>query len=152
MHNYKMTIQYDGAKYKGWQRLGSGEKTIQGKIEQVIGELVGKPVEIIGASRTDAGVHALGQVANVKLDEDIGETKLYNVLNHQLPPDICVLSVERVPETFHARFDAIEKTYLYKNLERTAQPSVYAPVQHACEEETEHRRHAQSRRPFSRGT
>jgi tRNA pseudouridine38-40 synthase len=109
-----MTIQYDGAKYKGWQRLGSGEKTIQGKIEQVIGELVGKPVEIIGASRTDAGVHALGQVANVKLDEDIGETKLYNVLNHQLPPDICVLSVERVPETFHARFDAIEKTYLYK--------------------------------------
>jgi len=114
MHNYKLTIQYDGGRYKGWQRLGGGEHTIQGKLEEILSEAVGHPVEVIGSGRTDAGVHALGQVANVKLREPWSETKLRNVLNHQLPPDISVLSVERVDEDFHARFDAKEKTYLYK--------------------------------------
>lgn len=114
MKNFKLTIQYDGRRYKGWQRLGKGENTIQGRIEQVISEMASRPVEIIGASRTDAGVHALGQVANVKLPEDFHETKLANVLNHQLPPDISILSVDLVPDSFHARFDAKEKTYLYR--------------------------------------
>lgn len=114
MNNYRLTIQYDGNRYKGWQRLGGGENTIQGRIEQVISEMAGQPVTIIGASRTDAGVHALGQVANVKLQEDVAEVKLRNVLNHRLPADISILSVERVPEDFHARFDAKAKTYLYK--------------------------------------
>ena len=65
MNNYKLTIQYDGARFKGWQRLGNNDNTIQGKIESVISEMVGKEIEIIGCSRTDAGVHALNQVANV---------------------------------------------------------------------------------------
>jgi len=114
MTNYKLTIQYDGAKYKGWQRLGQGENTIQGKIEQILTETVGRSVEIIGASRTDAGVHALGQVASVKLAGDMNEVKLRNVLNHQLPADISILSVKQVPDDYHARFDAKEKTYLYR--------------------------------------
>lgn len=114
MNNYKLIIQYDGARYKGWQRLGQGENTIQGRIEQVITDMAGKPVEIVGSSRTDAGVHALAQVANVKLAQTVDEVKMRNVLNHNLPPDISILSVERVADNFHARFDAKAKTYLYK--------------------------------------
>ncbi len=69
MQNFKLTIQYDGGRYKGWQRLGQGENTIQAKIERVLSDIAEEPVEIIGASRTDAGVHALAQVANVKLKD-----------------------------------------------------------------------------------
>ena len=66
MNNYKLVIQYDGSRYKGWQRLGKGENTIQGKIENVLSEMVGRKIEIIGSSRTDAGVHAFDQIANVQ--------------------------------------------------------------------------------------
>lgn len=114
MLNVKLTIQYDGGRYKGWQRLGGKEQTIQGRIEQIISETVGRPTEIIGASRTDAGVHALGQVANVRIPDDMSATKLRNVLNHKLPPDISVLAAEQVDAAFHARFDAKEKSYIYR--------------------------------------
>ena len=114
MPNYKLTIQYDGGRYKGWQRLGQGEDTIQGRIEKVLSNMIEQPVEIIGASRTDAGVHALAQVANVKLQHDIPPHKLKNILNHNLPPDISVTDAEQVDAAFHARFAAKDKTYLYK--------------------------------------
>ena len=114
MHNYKLTIQYDGARYKGWQRLGNNDNTIQGKIESVISEMVGKEIEIIGCSRTDAGVHALNQVANFKSDEKLVEHKVKKYLNQYLPNDISITNVEEVPDRFHARYNSKAKTYLYK--------------------------------------
>ncbi|WP_227937947.1 tRNA pseudouridine(38-40) synthase TruA [Alkalihalobacillus deserti] len=114
MNNYKLTIQYDGGRYKGWQRLGNGENTIQGKIENVLSEMIGKPIEIIGSSRTDAGVHALAQIANVRLNGNLTESELKTYLNKYLPQDISVTSVKLVPERFHARYNAKDKTYLYK--------------------------------------
>lgn len=114
MYNYKLLIQYDGGRYKGWQRLGDSDNTIQGKIENVLSQLVGKQTEIIGSSRTDAGVHALAQIANFKLDEQLPEAEIMNYLNKYLPQDICVKEVKTVPENFHARYSVKEKTYLYK--------------------------------------
>lgn len=114
MKNYCMTIQYDGGRYKGWQRLGSGDNTIQGKLEQVLSELAGYEIEITGSSRTDAGVHALAQVANFKLGEAIPQEQIKEYLNRYLPQDICVTSVEPVAENFHSRYHVKDKTYLYK--------------------------------------
>ncbi len=114
MNNYKLTIQYDGGRYLGWQRLGNSENTIQGKIEKVLSEMVGEPIEIIGCSRTDAGVHAFTQIANFKIDQNVTEAEIKKYLNRYLPKDISIIDVTIVPERFHARFNAKEKTYLYK--------------------------------------
>lgn len=114
MNNYKLTIQYDGGRYKGWQRLGNQENTVQGKIEKAISTLVGQSVEIIGSSRTDAGVHAFAQIANFKINEQLSEAKIKKFLNHYLPEDISIIDVTMVDERFHARYHAKSKTYLYK--------------------------------------
>jgi len=114
MNNYKLVIQYDGGRYKGWQRLGSGENTIQGKIENVISEMLGRQVEIIGCSRTDAGVHAFAQIANFKIKENIPENEIKNYLNRYLPQDISVKEVTIESDRFHARYNSKAKTYLYK--------------------------------------
>ncbi|MCT8136870.1 tRNA pseudouridine(38-40) synthase TruA [Anaerobacillus sp. CMMVII] len=114
MNNYKLLIQYDGGRYKGWQRLGGNENTIQGKIEAVITEMVGKETEIIGCSRTDAGVHALAQVANFKSSVKLTPEEVKSYLNKYLPQDISVADVSLVPERFHARYNAKDKTYMYK--------------------------------------
>lgn len=114
MNNYKLIIQYDGGRYKGWQRLGDSDNTVQGKIEKAISVLVDQPIEITGSSRTDAGVHALYQVANFKIKEDLPESKIFNFLNHYLPPDISITEVSKVDDRFHARYHATNKTYIYK--------------------------------------
>jgi len=114
MNNYKLVIQYDGGRYKGWQRLGSGENTIQGKIENVLSEMVGRKVEIIGCSRTDAGVHALSQIANFKISDNLTESEIKSYLNKYLPQDISILEVMSVPDRFHARYNSKDKIYLYK--------------------------------------
>ena len=114
MNNYKLTIQYDGGRYQGWQRLGDSENTIQGKIESVLTEMVGEPIEIIGCSRTDSGVHALSQIANFKMDINMTESEVMNYLNRYLPRDISIVEVTLVPERFHARYNVKDKTYLYK--------------------------------------
>ncbi|MBD8069551.1 tRNA pseudouridine(38-40) synthase TruA [Bacillus sp. PS06] len=114
MNNYKLNIQYDGGRYKGWQRQGTGDQSIQGKIENVLTELVGEKVEIIGCSRTDAGVHAFDQIANFKTSKTFTEVEVMNYLNHYLPNDICIVDVRLVPDRFHARYNAKDKTYLYK--------------------------------------
>lgn len=114
MYNYKLTLQYDGSRYKGWQRLGQGEATIQDKLEQVVSQLVGQPSEMIGCSRTDAGVHALAQIANFKADTRISCEEILRYMNRYLPQDISVTRVEEVSEQFHARYNAKDKTYLYK--------------------------------------
>ncbi len=113
-NNYKLTIQYDGTRYKGWQRLGSRENTIQGKIEHVLSEMVGQPIEIVGCSRTDAGVHALAQIANFKTNQAFKEKEIKDYLNKYLPKDITVSDVRSVDERFHARYNAKDKTYVYK--------------------------------------
>lgn len=114
MNNYKLNIQYDGNRYKGWQRLGDDSQTVQGKIENVLKELLGRKVEIIGCSRTDAGVHALDQVANFQIRESYDPLELKQYLNRYLPDDICITAVTPVLNQFHARYNAGPKTYLYK--------------------------------------
>lgn len=112
MNNYKLTCLYDGSRYKGWQRLGSGELTIQETLEKTIGNVIGYPVELHGSGRTDAGVHARGQVANMKVPFLLKEDFLVQ-MNEALPEDIRVEKVEQVPEKFHARYNAVAKTYEY---------------------------------------
>jgi tRNA pseudouridine38-40 synthase len=113
MRNIKLTIEYDGARYLGWQRLGDSEKTIQGKIENVLKQLTGTEIEIIGSGRTDAGTHARGQVANFKTDKTMAVAEMLEFLNRYLPRDIVVKKVEEVPERFHARYNAVGKKYSY---------------------------------------
>ena len=114
MNNYRLTIQYDGGRYKGWQRLGNTDHTIQGKIEEILSRLTGEDVELIGSGRTDAGVHAIGQIANFKTSQQLSETQIYDYLNRYLPMDISIVTVQSVTERFHSRYHVKEKTYLYK--------------------------------------
>ena len=114
MYNYKLTIQYDGTRYRGWQVQGNTDQTIQGKLEGVLSRLTGQLVEVHGSGRTDAGVHALGQVANVKLPHPVEPSELLGELNRYLPADIGVIAAEPAPERFHARLNARSKTYRYR--------------------------------------
>jgi len=108
-----MTIEYDGGRYLGWQRLGNSDKTIQGKIEHILSQLTGTDVEIVGSGRTDAGTHARGQVANFKTDSDMDLAAMQEVLINNLPQDIIVKKLEEVPERFHSRYHATGKQYSY---------------------------------------
>lgn len=111
--NYKMIIQYDGSRYKGWQRLKDQDLTIQGKLQEVLDRLEGEFVDVTGSGRTDAGVHAMMQVANFHLSKDMTPEEIHAHLNRYLPDDIAVISVEEADDRFHARFNALNKTYRY---------------------------------------
>lgn len=113
MKNIKLTLEYDGKRYLGWQRLGDSDKTIQGKIESIIGQMTGEELEIIGSGRTDAGTHARGQVANFKTASPLTTEKMQDYLNRYLPRDIVVTKVDEVPERFHSRYNAKGKQYSY---------------------------------------
>ncbi len=114
LKNYKMVLQYEGTRYKGWQRQESTENTIQGKLESIFTKLEKRPVEIIGSGRTDAGVHAFGQVMNVFLRTDMSEKDIMSYVNQYLPSDIAVIEVKCVSDRFHSRLNATKKTYLYR--------------------------------------
>lgn len=117
MNNYKMIVAYEGRRYKGWRRqIGdSADKSIQGKLEEVLTKLYKKDIEVIGAVSTDAGAHALGQVANFKApDTELTEKEIYQYLEEYLPQDIVVKSLEKVDEKFHSRLNAKEITYQYR--------------------------------------
>jgi tRNA pseudouridine38-40 synthase len=114
LNNFRLTIQYDGGRYKGWQRLGGGENTIQGKLEAVLSELTGENTEVVGCGRTDAGVHALAQTANFKTGKSLTTSEIKACCNKYLPQDISVTEVFNVPENFHSRYHAVSKTYLYR--------------------------------------
>ncbi|MCM1245936.1 MAG: tRNA pseudouridine(38-40) synthase TruA [Roseburia sp.] len=113
--NYRLEIQYDGTKYRGWQRQSGTDRTIQGKIENVLSKMTGQEICIDGAGRTDAGVHAAAQTANVHIPENKapGEEKLKAYLNEYLPEDIRILHVRRAGERFHSRLNAVGKMYRY---------------------------------------
>lgn len=123
--NVKLTIQYDGTRYDGWQRQGNTDNTLQGRLEGVLSRMVGKPVEIQGAGRTDAGVHALGQVASVHLPEGYTPQEVQNYLNRYLPEDVAVVDVVEVGERFHARLSATGKEYRY-HIRMGSVPDVFA--------------------------
>jgi tRNA pseudouridine38-40 synthase len=112
--NCKLTIAYDGTRYRGWQRLGEGAQSVQGRLEAVLSRMEGRPVEVHGAGRTDAGVHALGQVASVRLSDGRSPEEVLDYVNRYLPEDIGVLRVEEAPPRFHARLTPSRKTYRYR--------------------------------------
>ncbi|MCT4605559.1 MAG: tRNA pseudouridine(38-40) synthase TruA [Marinisporobacter sp.] len=114
MRNIKLTIEYDGSKYNGWQRLGNTDNTIQGKIEGVLSRMTDRKIEIIGSGRTDAGVHAMNQIANFKTNTNMHVEEIRDYCNEYLPQDIVIKNVKEVNERFHARYNAKSKKYLYR--------------------------------------
>jgi tRNA pseudouridine38-40 synthase len=115
---YKLTLEYDGGPFAGWQRQ-PGLLSVQGVIEAAAAAIEEAPVEVIGAGRTDAGVHALGQVAHLNLSKEMRADKVRDALNaHMRPHPVAVLNAERVDDRFHARFDATGRSYLYRILNR----------------------------------
>ncbi len=124
MRNYKLVISYDGTKYNGWQRLATTEQTIQYQIEKAISQMMQYQVTIDGSGRTDSGVHANGQVANVKLSRRVDEESFRNELNEKLPQDIYIESVELVKNGFHSRHSAKGKQYKY-TIDTREKPEVF---------------------------
>jgi tRNA pseudouridine38-40 synthase len=118
LKNFKLTIEYDGSGYHGWQRQKNG-RTIQGEIEKALMTMTGKKVSLTGSGRTDAGVHALGQVANFVCETGLLPGDFRKGLNGLLSGDIVIKSCEQVHESFHARYDALRKTYRYRILNRS---------------------------------
>lgn len=114
MKNYKLTIQYDGSRYSGWQVQGNTDNTIQGKLQQVLSQLDQAPVEVQGSGRTDAGVHARGQVASVKLRSEPDCAQVLDYCARYLPRDIAVVEAQEVQPRFHARLNAKSKCYVYR--------------------------------------
>lgn len=113
MENYKMTIAYDGSRYLGWQRQLSTDLTIQGILEEAVSRYTGYEVHIDGSGRTDAGVHAYAQTANVKFSRKIDEKIFQKKINEMLPEDIKIRKVEPVKKEFHSRYSAKAKKYEY---------------------------------------
>ncbi len=113
MRTLKFTIQYDGTEFVGWQRQDAGV-SIQGLIEDALASIEGRPVTVHGAGRTDAGVHALGQVASARLANSLDPDTLQRALNATLPEAVRIAAVEIAADGFHARFNARAKTYEYR--------------------------------------
>ena len=114
MRNLRLDICYDGTRYRGWQRLPGKDDTIQGKLETCLSRILGEPIEISGSGRTDAGVHALGQVANFHCNSSMPAARILEELRRYLPEDIGIYSCRDVSPRFHARLNAKEKTYRYR--------------------------------------
>jgi len=114
LRNFKLILQYEGTRYQGWQRQESTDNTIQGKLEALLSRMTGQKVEIQGSGRTDAGVHALGQVANFHADTQMKPGEILEYMNKYLPEDIGVIEVSEVSERFHSRLNAKGKTYCYR--------------------------------------
>ncbi len=119
MANYRLLLQYDGTRYSGWQKQGNTDNTIQGRLEKIFTQMLGEPAEVIGSGRTDAGVHACGQVANVRgtardaKGHPLTTLQIRDQLNNALPMDIRVLEVTEAPPRFHARLNVAGKHYRY---------------------------------------
>ena len=121
MRNFKLTISYDGSRYYGWERQ-PGRDTIQGKLEAVLTRMCGMDVNVIGAGRTDAGVHARAMVASVRLDVAESPEEIRDYMNRYLPDAIAVREVKEAGERFHARYNALGKTYRYTCFDGPVKP------------------------------
>ncbi|MCI8401934.1 MAG: tRNA pseudouridine(38-40) synthase TruA [Lachnospiraceae bacterium] len=135
MINYRLFVEYEGTRYDGWQRQGNTDRTIQGKLEAVLGRLFAQEIQVQGSGRTDAGVHAAAQVANFHVPNgarwllpeaeraaESEERALEKYLNRYLPEDIGVYGLERAHERFHSRYQAVGKTYRYRIWTREEKP------------------------------
>ena len=111
--NYKLLLQYDGTDFHGWQ-IQEGHRTVQGELTHALSLIDGRNVNVHGSGRTDAGVHAEGQVASVEIQREITTAKLRAAINGNVGRDVRVIDVETVPDEFHARYSALEKTYVYR--------------------------------------
>lgn len=114
MRNVRLDICYDGTKYRGWQRLSGNDNTIQAKLENALSKILGEPIEISGSGRTDAGTHAMGQVANFHCNSTMPAEEILQKLRMYLPEDIGIYSCKNVSPRFHARLNAKTKTYRYR--------------------------------------
>jgi len=114
MRNLKMTIEYDGFKYKGWQKQKDNDLTIQGKIEAVLSKMAGEDIQLVGCGRTDSGVHAENYIANFHTKCSFSTNAMLDYLYEYLPEDIGIKSIEDVAERFHARYNVKSKTYVYR--------------------------------------
>lgn len=114
MRNLKMTIAYDGSRYKGWQKQKDNDLTIQGKIETVLSKMTGESILLVGCGRTDSGVHAESYIANFHTKCHFSINTMLDYLYEYLPEDIVVKSLEDVEERFHARYNVKSKTYVYR--------------------------------------
>jgi tRNA pseudouridine38-40 synthase len=112
MFNYKLTIQYDGTAYAGWQ-IQDNALTVQAVISNAVKQILREEISLIGAGRTDAGVHAFGQVANFTIGKQLDSSKFVYALNSVLPKDISITNIVTVDESFHSRFSAIKRSYIY---------------------------------------
>ena len=118
MRNFKITFEYDGAGFAGWQTQAQGERTVQGQIEAVLLRIFKQPVKAIASGRTDSGVHAQGQVISFKADTRMKPLEIQRALNSLLPTDIAVIRAQEVKSDFHAQYSVKEKTYRYTILNR----------------------------------
>ena len=114
MRNLKMTIAYDGFKYKGWQKQKDSDLTIQGKIETVLSKMAGETIQVVGCGRTDLGVHAENYIANFHTKCAFSINTMLDYLYEFLPEDIVIKSLENVTERFHAKYNVKSKTYVYR--------------------------------------
>lgn len=124
MRNLKITIEFDGARYHGWQRQKNG-LSIQQVLEEKIAVMTGETVKIIGSGRTDAGVHAIAQVAHFRTNSEIPKEQFHNGLNSLLPEDIVISELEEADMSFHARIDVKSKVYLYRISNRPTRTPLY---------------------------
>lgn len=118
MRNFKITFEYDGAEFAGWQIQGQGERTVQGDLEAVLLKVFKQPIKVIASGRTDSGVHAQGQVVSFKADTRMKPSEIQRALNSLLPADIAVHEAKEVKGDFHAQYSVHEKTYRYTVLNR----------------------------------
>ncbi len=124
MRNLRLDICYDGTRYRGWQRLSGREDTIQGKLETALSRILGEEIEVSASGRTDAGVHARGQVVNFHCESTMTTQEILSNLRRYLPEDIGIYSCKDVSPRFHARLNAREKTYCYR-IWNSEEPNVF---------------------------
>lgn len=116
MRNIRLLLQYEGTRYQGWQRQTSSDNTIQGKLENLLSKMCNEDIEIQASGRTDAGVHAIGQVANFHTNSQMSAEEMQGYINQYLPEDIVVREVREVAPRFHSRLNATGKKYCYRIL------------------------------------
>ncbi|VAX35159.1 tRNA pseudouridine(38-40) synthase [hydrothermal vent metagenome] len=124
LRNIKLTIEYDGTSFNGWQIQPCNKRTVQGEIEKAIAKIFKKQIRLIGSGRTDSGVHALEQVANFKVSTAMSCQEIQKALNANIAKDVVILNVEEVPSNFHAQYSIKSKTYRYTILHRDVRCAV----------------------------